>query len=70
MNSIFYSLDNMIKDTQTASLNKDKELKTIFPKSYEFICETMGYEVEQFNLLLQKKCIQVSFFLYLNLFYI
>ena len=44
----------MIKDTQTASLNKDKDLKTIFPKSFEFICDTMGYKVEQFNLLLKK----------------
>lgn len=50
----------MIKDTQTASLNKDKDLKTIFPKSFEFICDTMGYKVEQFNLLLKKKCIQVT----------
>ena len=51
----------MIKDTQTANLNKDKELQTVFPKSFEFICGTMGYKIEQFNLLLQKKCIQVRF---------
>ena len=50
----------MIKDLRTANLNKDKELKTIFPKSFDFICNTMGYKIEDFNLLLQKKCIQVN----------
>ena len=55
----------MIKDLRTANLNKDKELKTIFPKSFDFICNTMGYKIEDFNLLLQKKCIQVnSIFIY------
>ena len=57
----------MIKDTQTANLNKNKKLETIFPKSFEFICGTMGYNVEQFNLLLKKKCIQVSFYVCVRL---
>ena len=39
----------MIKDLRTANLNKDKELKTIFPKSFDFICNTMGYKIEDFK---------------------